>query len=235
VKKVLVMFLGVFLVLTIAGCGGSSGSSGNDSEIKISSDYLGFETGFKLTYDETTIENGSTDTATYIQYTIGVASSYGTNIYKVVYGTSTTRGEYIKIDGNKYYGYGSWETGESDEIESSPILVVTNPITTPFTTPGWGVCKGQEKVTVPVGTFTAWLFENDYTDEGATCCDKRWIVPYLGMVQGIYTATQNGALTWEQTDQLKSYAKNATLRSSSLLKSAQVSSQPTNKHKGLFN
>jgi hypothetical protein len=213
VKKVLVMFLGVFLVLAIAGCGGSSGSNGGeDSEIKISSDYFGIEKGLKLTYDKTTTKNGSTNTVAYIQYTIGVAPSYGPNVYKVVEGTSTTRGEYIKIDGNEYYGYGSWETGEIDKIEESPILVVTNPITTSFTSPGFGVCKGQEKVTVPAGTFTAWVFEDDYTEEGYTCCDKRWIVPYLGKVQDIYTEAQNGTLTTEEIYKLKSYAKNATIK-----------------------
>jgi hypothetical protein len=213
----------------------SSPSSGTGG---YSSDYFGMETGFQLNCSYSQNDNGRISTGSEVTNVMSVTSpSSGVYIYKVADNddkeTLGSSGGYVEKNGSNYYDYGEWE-GTTDDLETTPLLWVTNPVTASFNSPGWGTNKGQVAVTVGAGTFTAWFFENNYTeDDGTICCDKRWFVPYLGLVKVIYTETKDGAIIWEWAGTLNSFAKGVTITSSTV-KSMQVKNQSNPKRKGLF-
>ncbi|HBE77533.1 MAG TPA: hypothetical protein DDW65_07080 [Firmicutes bacterium] len=232
------------MAFAVAGCGGGSGSSssggpGTSGGVVYSSDYFGLEVGFQLTGSYSQNDNGTNSTGSEVINVMSVtSSSSGAYIFKVADNndkeTLGSSGYYAEKSGSKYYDYGEWE-GTTDDLEDTPVLMVTNPVTASFTSPEWGTNKGQVSVTVSAGTFTAWLFENNYTDDDIICCDKRWFVPYLGLVKVIYTETKDGATIWDWTITLNSSAKGVTVTSNTI-NTSQVKTQSTTKrkHMGMF-
>ncbi|HBE77601.1 MAG TPA: hypothetical protein DDW65_07420 [Firmicutes bacterium] len=235
-NKFLAILLATILALTIAGCGGGKGSTGS-----LSSDYYGLETGFELI---TTAEEKDSIAVTTISGTITTLvtgeTASGSGIYKVARGIDSTsetiklgtEGDYIQKSGTDYNNYGYWEEGEDTKVNSG--LILKNPVTSTSTSEYWEMnVTGQETVTVPAGTFTAWVFESsedhtDYEDKGygpGTDVEKKWFVAQLGVVKESGTYTRTGdSKTVTFLSQLTSYKKGVTLNANSLT-SAQTATE----------
>jgi len=211
-KKLLFTLIVLSLTLTTIGCGGSSSNnSPADNPTPISSDYIGLEPGFQLTYHETGIINKKNINITFTSTTI-TTTNYVPGVFKQISSMDPSKGELILKEGNNYYDYGHCFPDSVDEIHDPPYeLLISNPINPSFERYSWGLVKGQENVTVPAGTFNAWIFEEFENENANGITDKEfskiWFVPYLGVVKVEHSYKRNGETIDQSISELISSTK----------------------------
>lgn len=201
-----------------------------------SSDYCGWEPGFQVTYQvsemDKKIDNGATKEYNCTQNTIDC----GSGILKLVSSVQDS-GSLILKENNNYYDYGTWYFDKPDSIEPTPYhLLVSTPFTNSLENSVWGKVKGQKLVTLPCGTFTAWIFEDIDEYESTAYSSKSeyyfWIVPYLGIVKYDQTDWENDKIVWRFKAELVAFVKGVPVKSGSL-KSVQ-SKKTTSRQLNLF-
>lgn len=207
-----------FLSMVMSGCGGSGNSGTNSPQreaVQYSSDYFGLELGFQLTYRNVTTAKGETTTRIAL-VKVTEETSVGSAIFKkgTAYGEETIDkcGQYILKQGDSYYFKGDWEDG-TQHMEDTPKLIISNPITQSFESDEWGKVIGQEPVTVPAGTFTAWVFEKEVNGSYTYSRQhKYWFVPNLGLVKSYVVEKENEKTVFEENMELQLSAKGVNLK-----------------------
>lgn len=207
---ILVLILGISL---LAGCGGGSNGSGGDVtpiERGPSSDYYGLEVGAKLVWKIDEAPSNLTWLATY-----EVIDEDPPGEFKTKWSYSDEdkiKGEFIKKFPDGFYiKIADWyidEDTNNEEREPDYEVLAKNPIQVGFKSDEWGEALRQENVTIPIGTFKAWVFRGndyDYDNEGEEDEIKYlntsyyWFVPHLGIVKSTSNTTIEG-----DTDVIKS-------------------------------
>jgi len=227
------------LILIITGCGGGGGGENDITTIEKGpySDYYGLQIGATLTYDYSEYDSENTPTDSSGTLTYKILGEYSTGIYQTGYKYSGesdfTSGGYIEknTDGN-YYERGDWENS-SDYWEESPYdVIISNPVSIGSTGEWWGEAIRQETVTVPAGTFKAWVFHyyesGTYTDDTGSEIEYvddeyTYFVPYLFIIKRSGLSTTNGVTTESFTFALTSYS--ADTSSTSIVISSNIKSQ----------
>ncbi len=196
-RTLLMLLLSVSLAAVLAGCGGGGGKS--TPPRTVSTDYYGMEVGAKYSYHLTYTDkinnalSNESDLAAVV-YSVDTSTTPGTAIYKVgdqTIGSSNIEGEYVAKVAANYYGYGTWSNDGSSNLKSSGALLMSNPITAELNA---NILR-QESVTVPAGTFQAYVLKDVTTSEDSTVVQttEYWFVPYIyGFVKKIEDYTLNG-------------------------------------------
>ena len=216
------------------GCGGGGGG-GDVTPIERgpSSDYFGLEVGSTLTYNISGYEAEETPSE-YTDTLIHRILSDSHSIFKTedtYLSDGYKSGEYIEkdADGNKYLYKGYWDNEGEHPSDPPYETIVSYPISTGSTSDSWGEAIRQETVTVPAGTFNAWVFHSydSWSDpySGEHIYEAHtYYVPYLGLIKRQYSHTKNGVEIFSSYVLLNSYSFGV---SGSSLNSYNVNSRTT--------
>ncbi len=193
------VLLSVLLATVLAGCGGGGGKSTPPRTVSV--DYYGMEVGAKYSYHSTYTDqinnalSNQSDLAAVV-YSVDTNTTPGTAIYKVgdqTVGSANIEGAYIakETTGNvsQYRTWGTWANNGTPDNLSEPSWLMTNPITNVLP------AIQSVKVTVPAGTFDAYVLEDEITSTDGTSVQttQYWFVPYIyGFVKKIEDYTLNG-------------------------------------------
>lgn len=212
-----VLFISIILIsgtVLLTGCGGGGGGS-VPIEKGPSTDYLGLQVGAKLIY-KVIDDSGNISTNTYEVVEVDTSEVYKTK------STSTddpgdSWGSFIRkgADG-VYYQTAEWdwdqhfnkEKRKPYELEKT---VIVNPVYLGFESDKWGKAIRQEVVTIPIGTFKAWLFHKMEIDENGTSITLdfySWFVPNLGTIKLFFREinNDNNKIFYSATTILESYS-----------------------------
>lgn len=215
----LVLILGISL---LTGCGGGGGKK--TPENSLSSDYFGLEVNYTRKYNGTltNVEAGFNNTP--FTWTENVLSEVEPGLYKTqttatISGLSEIFGEFIeKNEDGKYYDRGWWEVGEEEMYLPDYDVIISNPVDIGFNCFWYGEIVRKESVTVPAGTFDAWVFVDTYGNEIDGVTDTYYyFVPHIGIVKETSIKTEGGEITFSLTRSLTSYYLSSSASSSSLV------------------
>lgn len=210
------------LILVVTGCGGGSGGKKTPAN-SLSSDYFGLQVNYTRNYKgtitnvEESINNAS---LTWIETVLKEVEPglFKTQVTASIPGFSESFGDFIEKneDGN-YYDRGWWEEGEEKRYDYRDVII-KNPVELGFESSFYGKIVRKEDVTVPAGTFNAWVFEDTWGDETEGYTDTYYFVPYIGMVKYTSEETEGGKIIYFVTRSLTSYygSSSASLASPSL-------------------
>lgn len=208
--SILTLSLGVSL---LAGCGGGNGGSEKTPPNSLSSDYFGLQVNYVLTYNCLVYEKDDeprniscTSIYKILSEEAGVFKTQ--NTYSIDPGYA--HGEFIeKSTDGCYYFRGEWETDESGWMYPEPPypIIIRNPVDVGFTSgiPEYGTIVKKETITVPAGTFEAFVFEANLGYGSNTDIYTYHFVPYIGMVHFTNVETEAGETVLSIEKSLTSY------------------------------
>lgn len=204
------------LISVVAGCGGGGGNK--TPENGFSSDYYGLQVNYTLNYTGTVtdVESGlNKQPYTMTQKVI----SEETGIYKTQFTVNIlpgkSWGDFIeKCEDGNYKDRGWWD-GTEEHMYSEPYdIIIHNPVSEEFESDYYGKVFGQESVTVPAGTFNAWVFKDINGNEVNGQTDTYYFVEYIGIVKYIGEEFEKGKSIYSEIKSLTSYYISPSTKSS---------------------
>jgi hypothetical protein len=177
--------------LIVAGCDGGK-KKDKQTQTRLSFDYFGLEVGHSWTFKVESYDPEDEPANGEHTITTRVLSQDQSGIFAAGTGGEGDYIDYYKLIGNTYYEVGLQEDGEDTWYEPDDYeLLLKNPVELNDESDQLGKVMRQEKVTVPAGSFVAWVFYQKSTDDDITEEYTAWFVPYIGPVKTDSTETDS--------------------------------------------
>ena len=205
--------LSIFLCLIsgialLTGCGGGGGGGNKIPENSLSSDYFGIQVNYTLNYTGivTDVKSGLNNQP----YTMTKkVISEETGVYKTQTTINILPGEtwgyFIEKSEDGNYKDKGWWDGSEEHMYNEPHIIMHNPVYEEFESDNYGKVIGQESITVPAGTFNAWVFEDTSGDKTNGSTDTYYFVEYIGIVKYIGEEFEEGQTIRSDINSLTSY------------------------------
>lgn len=164
-------------------------------QINVSWDPMGYNLGAAWTYKLFQEAEGWRYEDVFQEKVISTEQRNQTKIFKILQDQSETSayGNFVLKENGQYYYLGYWSYHDGDyyeSLEDEPVPIERYPISLGDSLAVRVLIDlqlevvGQEEITTPAGTFTAWLLQGKVSDDYWQLTDVTcWLIPYIGVVK----------------------------------------------------